>query len=70
MENRKQRPLLLPAKPEDKGLHRQRLSHSLALWRVRLHLHAAVGTFDSFHCFHDMGPQKAPRSLNFSIQCC
>ena len=70
MGNMKHRPRLLPATPETKGVHRRRLSHSLAVWRVGLHLHAAVGTFDSLHCVHDLSPEKAPKSPNLRIQCC
>lgn len=61
MRNTKQRPKLLLATPETKAMHRRRLSHSLAGWKVRLHLHAAVGTFDGFHCVHDLSPEKAPQ---------
>lgn len=35
-------------------------SHCLAVWRVRLHFYAAVGTFDSFNCVHDLSPEKSP----------
>ncbi|KAJ4925167.1 hypothetical protein JOQ06_017903, partial [Pogonophryne albipinna] len=61
-----------PASPETEGLQTETLSLSLSLslWQfgVRLHLRAAVGTFDSFHCVHDLSPERAPRSPNFSFQ--
>lgn len=63
-------PRVLLATPETNGMHRRRVAHSLAVGRVRLYLHAAVGTFDSFHSVHDSSPEKAPEYPNFSAQSC